>query len=151
MRTLHVGVLVSDPARSVAFYRALGYEVVGHVPETGLGALTMLKLPADEFVSLELVHRADSADVRPGGFSHLVVAVEDVHALAARLRADDVEVEAPASPDGSDDFWTAWITDPDGYRLELVQWPPGHPVGMTRADLAPPDTTSIREENDDPE
>ncbi len=27
------------------------------------------------------------------------------------------------------------LTDPDGYRIELVQWPPGHPEGMTRTDL----------------
>ena len=29
------------------------------------------------------------------------------------------------------------LTDPDGYRIELVQWPPGHPAGMTAADFAP--------------
>jgi lactoylglutathione lyase len=45
-------------------------------------------------------------------------------------------VETPASPDDSEDFWTAWVTDPDGYRIELVQWPAGHPEGMTDADLA---------------
>ena len=27
------------------------------------------------------------------------------------------------------------LTDPDGYRIELVQWPPGHPEGMTAGDL----------------
>ena len=41
----------------------------------------------------------------------------------------------PGSPDGSEEFWTAWITDPDGNRIELVQWPPGHPDGITAADL----------------
>ena len=30
------------------------------------------------------------------------------------------------------------MTDPDGYRIELVQWPEGHPVGMTRADFPDP-------------
>ena len=150
MRTLHVGLRVADRARSVAFYRAIGYEVVGRVPETELGELTMLKLPDDEFVSLELVHRPDSV-VDPGGLSHLVVAVDDVQALAGRLREAGVEVEPPSSPDGSDDFWTAWVTDPDGYRLELVQWPPGHPIGMTRADLSAPDDADTREEMVDDE
>ena len=28
------------------------------------------------------------------------------------------------------------VADPDGYRLELVQWPDGHPAGMTREDFA---------------
>ena len=31
---------------------------------------------------------------------------------------------------------TAWIADPDGNRIELVQWPPGHPDGMTAADFS---------------
>lgn len=34
-----------------------------------------------------------------------------------------------------DDFWTSWLTDPDGYRIELVQWPAGHADGLTRADF----------------
>jgi lactoylglutathione lyase len=27
------------------------------------------------------------------------------------------------------------IDDPDGYRIELVQWPPDHPDGITAADF----------------
>ena len=45
MRTLHFGLRVTDVDRSLAFYSALGYEVVGNVPETPIGHLTMLKLP----------------------------------------------------------------------------------------------------------
>ncbi|MGY1623987.1 VOC family protein [Geodermatophilus sp. SYSU D00965] len=37
MRTLHFGLRVADRERSLAFYTALAYEVVGEVPETGLG------------------------------------------------------------------------------------------------------------------
>jgi catechol 2,3-dioxygenase-like lactoylglutathione lyase family enzyme/predicted ester cyclase len=141
MRTLHVGLRVADRARSVAFYEALGYEVVGGVPETELGELTMLKLPDDEFVSLELVHDAAAEPVVPGGFSHLVINVGDVRALADRLAAQGLEVEQPGSPDGSADFWTVMLTDPDGYRIELVQWPAGHPAGMTGDDLGAPDSS----------
>ena len=136
MRTLHVGLRVADLDRSLAFYGRLGYEVVGTVPETGFGSLTMLQLPDDEFVSIELVHDAGAAPVEPGGLHHLVVQVEDMHATVARLAAQGIEAETPGSPDGSDDFWTSWLTDPDGYRIELVQWPAGHAAGMTRADFA---------------
>ena len=31
---------------------------------------------------------------------------------------------------------TSWLTDPDGYRIELVQWSHGHPDGITAADFA---------------
>ena len=135
MRTLHVGLRVSDLDTSIAFYTRVGYEVLGQVPATELGSLTMLKLPGDEFVTLELVHDPDGDGVEPGGFSHLVIHVEDAHATVARLAAQGVLAQEPSSPDGSEDFWTAWLTDPDGYRIELVQWPAGHPDGMTRSDL----------------
>lgn len=138
MRTLHVGLRVEDLGRSLGFYTSLGYEVVGTVPETEFGTLTMLKLPGDEFVALELVHDSARGRVEPGGLSHFVIQVEDVHATVAHLGARGVQAEEPGSPDGSADFWAAWVTDPDGYRIELVQWPDGHPDGMTWSDLADP-------------
>jgi lactoylglutathione lyase len=138
MRTLHIGLRVEDLERSLAFYAHLGYDVVGTVPETDLGSLTMLALPGDEFVALELVHDPTHGTVEPSGLSHVVVQVDDVHATVAQLAARGVEAEGLASPDGSADFWTAWVTDPDGYRIELVQWPAGHPAGMTRSDLTDP-------------
>jgi lactoylglutathione lyase len=135
MRTLHVGLRVADLQRSLAFYTGLGYEVLGQVPETEFGSLTMLKLPGDEFVALELVHDAGRGVVDPGGLNHVVIQVESMRATVADLGARGIQVEIPASPDGSEDFWTAWITDPDGYRIEFVQWPAGHPEGMTQADF----------------
>jgi lactoylglutathione lyase len=138
MRTLHLGLRVADLERSVAFYTSVGYEVLGDVPATDLGTLTMLKLPGDEFVALELVHDAALGRVEPGGLSHFVIQVEDVHATVANLAARGLKADEPGSPDGSTDFWTAWVTDPDGYRIEFVQWPPGHPVGMTQSDLVDP-------------
>jgi lactoylglutathione lyase len=138
MRTLHVGLRVADLKRSLVFYTNLGYEVVGEVPETEIGTLTMLKLPGDEFVALELVHDPTHGRVDPGGLNHLVVQVEDAHATVAHLTARGVQAEPPGSPDGSADFWTAWVTAPDGYRIELVQWPDGHSDGMTGSDLADP-------------
>jgi lactoylglutathione lyase len=43
--------------------------------------------------------------------------------------------EPPELPGGADGPRTSWITDPDGYRIELVQWPPGHADGITKADF----------------
>jgi lactoylglutathione lyase len=135
MRTLHVGLRVADLERSIAFYTTVGYEVVGHVPETGFGHLTMLKLPADDFVTVELVHDPTTGGIDLGtGFSHLVVQVESLDATVARLAAGGIRAEDPVSPDGSNDFRTTWITDPDGRRIELVQWPAGHADGLTTAD-----------------
>jgi hypothetical protein len=47
--------------------------VVGSVPETAIGHLTMLKLPDDDFVTVELVHdpRDRARRGRPGGRGRL--------------------------------------------------------------------------------
>ena len=91
----HVGLSVTDLDRSLAFYKALGYEVVGSVPETPFGRLTMLKLPDDPFVSLELVHDAEkgAVDLGPsqsGGAIPLRGHVEAVRAPRHRERQDVV-------------------------------------------------------------
>lgn len=136
MRTLHIGLRVADRVRSVAFYTAVGYQVVGEVPETGLGHLTVLKLPGDDFVSVELVHDPNGEAVTSDThLSHLVIQVDSMDATLTELAGRGIDAEAPTSPDGSDHFRTTWIVDPDGNRIELVQWPPGHAVGMTAADF----------------
>jgi lactoylglutathione lyase len=132
MRTLHIGLRVTELGRSLAFYAAIGYEVVGRVPETPIGQLTMLKLPGDEFVTVELVHDGKPVD-RGTDVSHLVVQVESMADTLEVLAGHGIEPVAPGQ-DGDDGLKTTFIADPDGRRIELVQWPAGHPDGITAAD-----------------
>lgn len=134
MRTLHVGIGVSDRERSLRYYERLGYEVVGTVPGTGFGDLTMLKLPADEFVTLELVSDPPAERGTGPGLHHLVVQVESLQAAVADLAARGIEADHVAAATDADEPSTAWVTDPDGNRIELVQWPVGHPAGLSAAD-----------------
>jgi lactoylglutathione lyase len=137
MRTLHFGLRVADLDRPLAFYTALGYKIVGSVPETPLGQLTMLKLSGDEFVTIELVDDPTRGEVSVGtGVSHFVIKVESMDATISELAARDIDADEPVSPDGSDDFRTTWVVDPDCNRIELVQWPADHADGMTEADFA---------------
>ena len=66
--------------------------------------------------------------------NHLVVQVEDLNATIADLAIRGVTAESPTEPGPG--MRTSWLTDPDGYRIELVQWPLDHPAGMTAADFA---------------
>jgi lactoylglutathione lyase len=137
MRTLNVGLRVSDLVRSLAFYTAVGYTVVGTVGETPSGSLTMLRLPDDGFVTIELVHDPAGGPVDIGtGISHLAIQVESLDTTLAGLAAQGITAGSPELPGGPDGPRTSWITDPDGYRIELVQWPAGHADGITEADFA---------------
>ncbi|MPZ82993.1 MAG: VOC family protein [Actinophytocola sp.] len=137
MRTLHFGLRVTDLERSLAFYTAIGYQVLGSVPETAFGSLTMLQLPDDDFVTIELVHDPSRTELDPDSrLNHFVIQVESMEATVAALAANGIDAEEPVSPNDSDDFLTSWVTDPDGNRIELVQWPAGHADGITAADMA---------------
>ena len=136
MRTLHFGLRVTDLERSLAFYTAVGYTVIGTVEGTAFGRLTMLQLPGDDYVTIELVHDPARREAGPGvGINHLVIQVESLDATRADLAAKGIEPEALEYPGGPSGPRTCWITDPDGYRIELVQWPEGHADGMTEADF----------------
>ena len=147
MKTLFSALRVSDVDVSVAFYGVLGYEVVGQVQPDARTRLVMLALPEELDVSLELVHRTDQGPVNPTGLDHLAVQVDDLEDMRADLIAAGLVPDEVATPGGPHGPRTARIVDPDGYHLELVQWPLGHPVGMTREDFAMtrPDTQSPHE------
>ena len=100
MRTLHVGLRVSNLDPSLAFYRAVGYTVTGTVEGTPFGNLTMLQLPGDPFVTIELVHNPAKGKVELGtGINHLVIQVESLDAALADLAVKGIAADSPTDPD----------------------------------------------------
>jgi len=137
MKTILTAYRVRDLGRSANFYFKVGFQEIGRVEFEEGSTLLMLNLPGDgEVVTLELAHdpRIDRIEIG-NGFSHLAVQVDDLAALLAYLVTRGIEVDGPHFPGGEDGPKTAFVHDPDGYRLEFVQWPPGHPAEMTRADF----------------
>ncbi len=115
MKTLHTAYRVSDLAASLGFYSTLGYAELGRV-DIGEGATLTMQVGT--------------------GFSHLVVQVDDLAATVESLSRAGLSpgpVQRPGGPHGPQ---TSGLTDPDGYKIELVQWPRGHPDGITAADFA---------------
>ena len=136
MKTLHTAYRVSDLERSAAFYRNMGFREIGRVTLADGSTLVMLNLPGDgEVVTLELVHNPALGAVELGnGFSHIAVQVEDLAATLSALRSRGVACGPIEYPGPA----VCNLRDPDGYRIELVEWPPGHPDGITSADFRPP-------------
>ena len=136
VKTLHTAYRVTDLAASLDFYCALVYREVGRVGMGEGASLTMLKFPGEEVVTLELVHRPACGPVQVGtGFSHLVVQVDELAAAIEALRQGGLRPGPEQQPAGPHGPRTSWLTDPDGYRIELVQWPAGHPDGISAADF----------------
>ncbi|HEV2812276.1 MAG TPA: VOC family protein [Solirubrobacteraceae bacterium] len=121
-RLVHTCVRVRDPEASVAFYRALGFEERGRLNfETAYNVY--LGLPG-EGDSLELtvnVGRDEPYDLGDG-YNHVAVTVDDIEEALRRLEAIGVAPEKPPyRPGGRDDLpRIAFVADPDGYRIELI-------------------------------
>ncbi|SNX56522.1 lactoylglutathione lyase [Streptomyces sp. TLI_55] len=137
MKTLFVSYRVTDLTRSLAFYTALGYAELGRVELGGGARLVLLNFPDEPAASLELVHRPDAGPVDVGtGFDHLAIQVETLATTLDTLTEAGLRPEPLQYPGGPQGPKTSWLTDPDGYRIELVEWPPGHADGITAADFA---------------
>jgi lactoylglutathione lyase len=136
MRTLHPALRVADAAASLAFYSALGYAVVGRVPGTSLGDLVLLKLDQDEFAAIELVVDPGARRDDGSALSHLAVQVDSLDEAVAALAAAGFDPGPVRRPGGEAGPRTAWAADPDGHRIELTEWPPGHAAGIGTADFA---------------
>lgn len=133
MKTLFVAYRVTDLDRSLDFYTALGYLELGRVEGDG-SRLVILKFPGEPAASLELVHRPGDGRVDVGsGVDHLAIQVDALAATLERLTGAGLEPGPVQHPGGPK---TSWLTDPDGYRIELVEWPPGHPDGITATDFS---------------
>jgi lactoylglutathione lyase len=121
-RQVHTCVRVRDPEASVRFYEALGYERRGRL-SFATAYNVYLGLPG-EGDSLELtvnVGREEPYDLGDG-YNHVAVTVDDIDAVLADLERLGVRPEKPPyRPGDRDDLpLIAFVADPDGYRIELI-------------------------------
>src|SRR5918997_3809086 len=121
-RYVHTCLRVRDPEASQRFYGALGFERRGRLNfETAYNLY--LGLPGDGDVLELTVNRGRDEPYDLGtGYNHIALTVEDIDAVLADLREIGVEPEKPAYRPGERDDLPriAFVADPDGYRIELI-------------------------------
>jgi lactoylglutathione lyase len=129
-RLMHAMLRVSDIARSVDFYtRLLGMQVISQ-REHRKNQFTQVYLgygEGDANIGLELVQNWSREEPYRHGdaFGHIAIAVSGITALCNRLAAEGVPMPRPPRSQRHGDIIVAFIEDPDGYRIELVQRPAG--------------------------
>ena len=124
-RFLHTMIRVGDLDRSVAFYT----EMLGmrerrrnDVPD-GKYTLVFMGYPDDPSgAEIELTYNYGTDRYEMGSaFGHLAVGVPDVAAACARIRAAGGKVLRDAGPVKFGTTVIAFIEDPDGYKIELIE------------------------------
>ena len=116
----HAAFAAHDLDRTLAFYAQLGIEESFRLHhEDGSLMLVYLHVAGDRFI--EVFPNGPAPDPqRRGSFKHLCLLTDDLHALVEQLRADGITIDREPKR-GLDTNWQAWISDPDGNAIELMQ------------------------------
>ncbi len=119
---VHTCLRVRDPAASERFYRALGFESRGRLNFTTAYNLYM-GLPGDGDTLELTVNRGRDEPYDLGtGYNHMALTVEDLGATLAGLEPLGIAPDRPPyHPGDREDLpLIAFVADPDGYRIELI-------------------------------
>jgi lactoylglutathione lyase len=125
-RFLHTMIRVRDLDASLNFYtNLLGMKLL-RKRDYPTGKFTLAFVGYGEETGntvIELTHNWGQAEPYALGsaFGHLAIGVPDVYKTCERLAAAGVKIPRPAGPMAHGGSVIAFIEDPDGYRIELVE------------------------------
>ena len=121
MRILHTCLNVSDLDRSISFYTThLGLRLTGR-REIRQNNAEIAFLEDEEDAAIELTHWREKKILEGDNFDHIAFEVADVQSTVEALRRNGVTISMePYSLQGSASK-IAFIKDPDGNWLELIQ------------------------------
>jgi lactoylglutathione lyase len=120
---LHTCYRITDIERSVAFYRALGFEEIRRMPIRDEAVNVFLNQPGDgESPRLELTYNFGVDRYELGtGYGHIAITADDLDATLAQLATQGIEPERPPYTIREGGSRICFVRDPDGYRCELIE------------------------------
>ena len=119
---LHTRIRVSDLDQSIAFYSQLGFELGEHKTSPQGNQLAFLHLPGNEHF-LELTWSADYTVAVPEDLMHTCVGVPDIISYRDGLEQRGIEIWPGGWKEkfSSGERKMAFVTDPDGYEVEILE------------------------------
>jgi lactoylglutathione lyase len=123
MELIHTCYRITDPERSTAFYEALGLEKRRELPIREEAVNYFFGVPGKDQPELELTYNfgVDSYEIGTG-YGHIALTVDDINATLARLKEEHgIEPEKPPYQVRAGGSFIAFVRDPDGYRIELIE------------------------------
>lgn len=127
-RMLHTMLRVGNMANSITFYtQVLGMRVLRVVeqPEQHYSLAFLGFGNESDTCVLELTfnHGVSQYDLGTG-YGHIAIGVKDCYQVCDDIKARGGKVTREAGPLKGSTEVIAFVADPDGYPIELIQWPP---------------------------
>ena len=124
MRLLHTMLRVSNLEKSIQFYTEILGMTLLRQKQYPEGKFTLAFLaygPENENTALELTFNWDTDSYDIGtGFGHLAIEVDDVYSATTDIRQGGGEIIRDAGPMNAGTTIIAFVSDPDGYEIELI-------------------------------
>jgi len=125
MRMLHTMLRVGDLDRSIAFYtEVLGMQLLRRKDyPSGRFTLAFVGYGSEsEQTVLELTHNWDTTSYALGdGYGHIALGVEDIRSTCAAIAGKGGRVVREPGPMKHGSTVIAFVEDPDGYKVELIE------------------------------
>jgi lactoylglutathione lyase len=124
-RLMHTMVRVKDLDKSIDFYtRLLGMALLRKIdfPE-GRFTLAFVGYGSEETQAVvELTHNWDQETPYDlgNGYGHIALGVRDIYGICKELEANGARIPRPAGPMKHGTTVIAFVEDPDGYKIELI-------------------------------
>ena len=125
MRLLHTMLRVGDLERSLAFYtQVMGMTLLRRKDYPG-GRFTLAFVgygSEQDHSVLELTHNWDTSSYEIGdAYGHIALGVDDIYATCERINCQGGKVVREPGPMKHGSTVIAFVQDPDGYKVELIQ------------------------------
>jgi lactoylglutathione lyase len=127
MRLLHTMIRVGNLEASLAFYTGvLGMKLLRRKDYPG-GEFTLAFVgygDENDNAVIELTHNWGRATYEKGdGFGHIAIGASDIQAICERVRSAGHQVTREPGPMKHGGSVIAFVEDPDGYKIELIEKP----------------------------
>ncbi|MFP4889800.1 lactoylglutathione lyase [Paraburkholderia sp. EG304] len=125
MRILHTMLRVGDPDASIRFYtEVLGMRLLrkNDYPDGKFTLAFVGYEDESEGAAIELTYNWDTSKYELGtGYGHIALEVDDAYAACEQVKKRGGVVTREAGPMKHGTTVIAFVADPDGYKIELIQ------------------------------
>ena len=125
MRFLHTMIRVGDLERSIRFYTdVMGMKLIRTMdfPDMKFTLAYLGYASNPEQAELELTYNYGVSSYEMGNaYGHIALSTSDIYSLCEKLKNAGAKITREPGPLKGTDIVIAFLEDPDGYKIELIQ------------------------------